>query len=108
MYSPKYQFSNSSLFGEESENQVLEFIFSGTGNPREDAVASVVNKLYNRSIEEGDEVTCRFLERDFNAYLYGNRQADKIRRAKVKLAWSVWKLDLIKSGRWEQAKDLFQ
>lgn len=107
MYTPKFHFSDSSLFGEESELQVLSFIFRGEGNPREAAIAAVVNKLYNYSSEEGDIATCRFLERDFGAYLYGERDMDKIRQAKVKLSWQVWKLDLIKSGRWEEAKDLF-
>lgn len=107
MYSPKFYFSDASLFGEESEAQILDFIFKGVGNPREAAVAACVNKLYNYSLEEGDEATCRFLERDFNCYLYGSRQSDKIRKAKVNLAWATWKLDLIKSGRWEEAKDLF-
>ena len=107
MYNPKYTFSDSSLFGEESEIEVLNFIFTGIGNPREAAVAACVNKLYNCSLEEGDEATCRFLERNFNAYLYGDIQADKVKQAKVKLAWANWKLDLIKSGRWEEAKDLF-
>lgn len=107
MYNNKYNFSDSSLFGEESEIEVLSFIFKGIGNPREPAIVSAVNKLYNYSLEEGDEATCRFLERDFGYYLYGNIKENKIRQAKIKLAWSVWKLDLIKSGRWEEAKDLF-
>ena len=107
MYNPKYTFPDSSLFGEESEMQVLDFIFTGKGNPREPAIASTVNKLYNYSLENGDKVTCRFLENDFGAYLYGESHTDKIRKAKIALAWKLWKIDLIKSGRWEEAKDLF-
>ena len=107
MYNPKYTFPDSSLFGEESEVEVVNFIFKGIGNPREPAIASTVNKLYNYSLENNDTATCRFLESNFGAYLYGESHTDKIRKAKIALAWKLWKIDLIKSGRWEEAKDLF-
>lgn len=107
MYNPKFTFSNTSLFGEESEAEVLTFIFKGEGNPREPAIAACVNKLYQYSLEEGNEATCQFLEKNFNAYLSGDFLYDKNRKAKIKLAWKMWKLELIKSGRWEEAKDIF-
>lgn len=103
MWKAKYTFSDSSLFGEESEDQVFKDLFIKSLEDCEEVyraktIEIISNRIFEMLLDEGKEVLAEKFAKKFKDYIH-KRESRINNRKELNRAWARFRKDLALRGQ---------